>query len=190
MLKESKEKYKNGECKTMSLDDFLERRKELLKIEGNDFLENVKQRIMSNGEISDAAKAYFVDIPKPKIPEPEKVEDLSNILEENTKTEGWWIFKSRYLNKEQFIKDIREIMLKIVEKLSKNYRMDYKDSLETILMQIKTNFESNLEEYSIHMKALIEDKDAMNELGMRVDNAAKELRECENELDGIIWEEV
>ena len=99
-------------------------------------------------------------------------------------------FETDYLDKSGFMKDVKGILLGIVEKLGKNYRKDYRDSLETILMQIKSNFGTNLETYSLNMKALIENKDAMMKLGQRVFVVAEALRGCEKELNDIIWREV
>ncbi len=170
--------------------DFLKNRQTILAGERDDFLEKVKAKIMENGEISDAAKRFFLDVPAPKVPDPEKVKDLGDIYEEHKYTEGIWIFEKDYLDKSGFMRAVKEILLGIVEKLGKNYRKDYRDSLETILMQIKSNFGTNLETYSLNMKALIENRDAMMELGQRVFDVAEALRVCEKELNDIIWREV
>lgn len=169
--------------------DFLKNRQNILKNESDDFLKKVKAKIMENGEISDAAKKFFLDVPAPKVPDPEKVKDLGDIYEENKYTDGW-IFKTEYLDKAGFIKDVKGILLCIVEKLGDNYREDYRDSLETILMQIKSDFGNNLETYSLNMKALIENKNAMRELGQKVFDAAEALRDCEEKLNAIIWRKV
>ena len=170
--------------------DFLKNRQTILESERDDFLDKVKTRIMENGEISEAAKKFFLDVPAPKVPEPEKVKNLEDIYKEHKYTESFWIFETEYLDKDGFWKDVKGILLGIVEKLGKNYRKDYRDSLETILMQIKSNFGTNLEVYSLNMKALIENKDAMMELGQRVFDVAEALRGCEKELNDIIWREV
>ena len=170
--------------------DFLKNRQIILEGERDDFLQKVKAKIMENGEISDAAKKFFLDVPAPKVPDPEKVKDLGYIYEEHKYTEGKWIFETDYLDKAGFMKDVKGVLLEIIEKLGKNYRKDYRDSLETILMQIKSNFGTNLETYSLNMKALSENKDAMMELGQRVFDVAEALRNCEKELNDIIWREV
>ena len=169
--------------------DFLKNRKKILENERDDFLDKVKKRIMENGEISDAAKKFFLDIPAPKVPDPDKVKDLEEVYNEHKYTEGKWIFKTDYIDKEGFMKDVKGILLGIVEKLGRNYRKDYRDSLETILMQIKSNFGTNLEVYSLNMKALLEDRDAMMELGKRLFEVSEALRACEMDLNDIIWRE-
>ena len=155
--------------------DFLKNRQMILESERDDFLEKVKKKIMENGEISDAAKKFFLDVPAPKVPEPKSVKDLGDIYEECKYTENVLFFKADYLDKAGFMKAVKGILLGIVEELGKNYRQDYRDTLETILEQIKTNFGANLDIYSLNMKALIENKDAMMELGKRVFDAADAL---------------
>lgn len=182
-----------GKCNKVISDyttDFLKNRSEILSQEGKDFLDKVKKQIMDNGQISDAAKRFFVNVPEPKIPDPEKVADLEDTYKAHKYTEGAWIFKTDYLNKDAFEKDVKSILLGIVEKMGKNYRKDYRDSLETILLQVKSNFITNLETYSISMQAMIEDRDAMMDLGQRVLDAADALRNCEDNLNEIIWREV
>lgn len=171
-------------------DDFLKNRKTILEAERDDFIAKVKNKIMENGEISDAAKKFFLDVPAPKILDSEKVSDLGEIYNDRKYTEGVWIFETDYLDKDGFMGDVKEILLGIVEKMGKNYRKDYREPLEMILLQIKTNFATNLESYSLNMKALMDNKDAMMELGNRVSDAAKALRKCEEELNTIIWKEV
>ena len=95
-----------------------------------------------------------------------------------------------YLDKEGFVKDVKEHMQGIIEKMTDDYKDDYRASLETLLMQIKSNFQSNLSSYSIHMRAMIEDKDAMVELGSKIESAAISLNDCEEQLNEIIWKEI
>ena len=40
------------------------------------------------------------------------------------------------------------------------------------------------------MKAMIEDREAMKQLGGRILNAANDLESCKSELDNIIWKEI
>lgn len=171
-------------------DDFLKTRKTILESERDDFIEKVKSAIMENGEISDSAKKFFLDIPAPKVDSVQRVRDLGDIYDDRKSTEGKWIFKTDYLDKSGFKKDVKGILLGIVEDMSEKYRKDYKNALEILLMQIKINFETNLETYSLSMQGLKENKDAMMELGGHVADAAAALKKCEEELNEIIWREV
>ena len=76
------------------------------------------------------------------------------------------------------------------ENMYNDYCSDYRNTLETLLMQIKSQFETNLAEYSVHMKALIDNKDIMMQLGKKVENAASALIRCQEELNEIIWREL
>lgn len=185
------EKVKNKCDRVISCftNDFLRNRQDILNNEIKDFLGKVKEKIMLNSEISDAAKKYFIDVPAPKLPEPEEVKNLGDIYQEHKYTKGAWIFEKEYLDKEGFIEDVKEILRDIAERMTDNFCQDYRNSLETILLQIKCNFITNLENYSLDMNALIKNKDAMMELGQRVFDTAEALRKCENELNDIIWRE-
>ena len=170
--------------------DFLENKRKILKAESIDFLEKVKHKIQVNGEISEAAKKFILEIPAPKVPEAETVRNLKDIYNAHKYTEGKWIFKTEYLDKSGFMKDVKRSLLSIVEKLGRNYREAYKASLNEILDQIKSDFEQQLNTYSIRMKTLIDEHEAMLELGNRVLDVTKALQACQNELNAIIWKEV
>lgn len=171
-------------------DSFLEKRKKVLERERDDFLEKVKDKIMENGEISESAKKFFLDVPAPKVSEPEKVKDLGYTYNEHKYTEGKWLFKKDNIDKDGFMKAVKEILLGIVEKIGTNYRKDYADTLDTILLQVKSKFGDNLDTYSLNMKALIENKDAMMKLGEKIFDAAEALKRCESDLNDIIWREI
>lgn len=171
-------------------DDFLKTRETILKSEGDDFAEKVKSAIRKNGNISDTAKKFLLDIPKPKVDSAQRVRDLGDIYDDRKYTRGKWIFEKEYVDKPAFKEDVKRILLSIVEEMGDKYRKDYRNALETLLMQIKTYFGANLETLSLYMKGLKENKDAMLELGSRVADAAAALRRCEEELHDIIWREV
>ena len=69
------------------------------------------------------------------------------------------------------------------------YASDYRNTLQALLNQIQALFQSHLEDYSLDMKALIEDRDAMVELGDKVQHAANTLDDCKRNLNDIIWRE-
>ena len=80
--------------------------------------------------------------------------------------------------------------MQIAGKMSDDYGDDYLKSLEVLIYQIRHQFESNLGEYSLNMKAMIEDREVMKQLGGRILNAANDLESCKSELDNIIWKEI
>ncbi|MGI6019770.1 MAG: dynamin family protein [Marvinbryantia sp.] len=169
--------------------EFLEKRQIVLESERDDFLQKIKDRIMENSRISDEAKKFILDIPTPEVPVPENVQGVGNAYEANKYTKGKWIFKREYLKKPEFMKDVDGILLGIIQKLREDYIKDYKKSLETVLMQIAMNFTTNLESYSLDMGALIENRDAMQDLRQKVLKIAEILEGCEKEFNDIIWRE-
>ncbi|MBR2884613.1 MAG: dynamin family protein [Clostridia bacterium] len=170
--------------------NFLAEREKLLTEQRDAFMERVRNAIVNNGEISDSAKKYMQDVPKPKIEKPDEVIMVNDIYDSNKRTHKVLWLDRDYLDKEGFVKDVKEHMQGIIEKMTDDYKDDYRASLETLLMQIKSNFQSNLSSYSIHMRAMIEDKDAMVELGSKIESAAISLNDCEEQLNEIIWKEI
>lgn len=169
---------------------FLSKRKDLLEKQRDDFMEAVKDTIIKNGKISESAKKYFQDIPKPTIIKPDNIEDIGSIYDSHSRTDRGIIFDSEYLDKKGFRDDIEERLMQIAGKMSDDYGDDYLKSLEVLIYQIRHQFESNLGEYSLNMKAMIEDREAMKQLGGRILNAANDLESCKSELDNIIWKEI
>jgi molybdopterin converting factor small subunit len=169
---------------------FLSKRKELLEEQRDAFMKAVKDTILQNGNVSESAKKFFLDIPAPMVSKPEKVTDLGEIYDSHRRTEKVLVFNTEYLDKDGFIRDVEERLLKITGGMEEDYCKDYRNSLEILLMQIKTQFEANLATYSLYMKAMIENKDAMMRLGTRVSDAAMALTVCQNGLNKIIWKEI
>ena len=77
----------------------------------------------------------------------------------------------------------------VAGKMADDYRKDYAKSLESVLAQVRHEFEANMDVFSVRMTALIENKEAMAELGKKVAEAAKELEGSQEELEKIIWKE-
>ena len=81
-------------------------------------------------------------------------------------------------------------MMHVAKEMTDDYGKDYRNTLDFLLLQIKNIFESNLERYSLYMKAMIEDKEAMIRLGESISGAACALEECQESLDRMIWKEI
>lgn len=169
--------------------NFRTARQELLETQRDSFMAKVQKAITDNGEISDSAKKYFFDIPKPSIIELEQVADVGKIYDSHRRTDKVLMFEFDYLDKEGFIRDVESRLLGVGREMSEEYIDDYRKTLETLLMQIKSQYESHLFEYSIDMKALIEHRDTMMALGDRIAAAAGDLVKCQEQLNQIIWKE-
>lgn len=170
--------------------DFMLERKKLLERERDSFVQAVKQAIVDNGSISDSAKKFFQDIPKPSISQVVGISNIDEIYDANKRTQKMLFFaKKEILDKETFIDEIKDSLRTVATEMATDYAKDYCKSLETILMAVKSNFEQNLDQYSLYMKALIDNREAMMQLGNKIEAAASDLNECEKGLNEIIWKE-
>ena len=175
------------------IDDFtttyMDKREELLIKERDEFVDAVKEAINQNGNISEAAKKFFQDIPKPEVGKYKGINNIEEIYNSNKRREKILFIVRESLDKKGFIDNIRHELNNIVFDMADGYADNYRKSLETILMAIKSNFEQNLEVYSLCMKAMMTNKEAMQKLGNRIEDAAEALADCENSLNTIIWKE-
>lgn len=167
-------------------DHFLSQRKILLESQRDIFMEAVKNTIMDNGNISKAAKKFFLDVPIPQVVKP-GITNWGELYDSHCRTEKFLMFKGEYLDKGGFIQDVEKMLVNIADSMYEDYSKDYRDALESLLMQIKTQFEGNLDTYSLYMKAMVENRDAMQQLGDRVADVATELFDCQKQLNDIIW---
>ncbi len=167
-------------------EQFLTRRKELLENQRDNFMNAVKQTIMENGNISGAAKRFFLDVPAPQVIKP-GISNWGELYSSHCRTEKFLMFKGEYLDKAGFIQDVEKMLEEIAASMCDDYSRDYRTALESLLIQTRTQFENNLETYSLYMKAMVENRDAMKQLGDRVADVATELFESQKQLNDIIW---
>lgn len=167
-------------------DQFLSQRKILLESQRDIFINAVKQTILESGSISKAAKKFFLDVPVPQVVKP-GITNWGELYDSHCRTEKFLMFKGEYLDKAGFIQDVEKMLVEIADSMCEDYSQDYRNALESLLMQIKTQFEENLETYSLFMKAMVENRDAMKELGDKVADVATELFDCQKQLNDIIW---
>jgi hypothetical protein len=171
-------------------DTFLKAREDLLTNERDAFFDAVLDAINKNGNISDAAKKFFQEIPKPEISKSKGIENLDSIYNSNKRIEKvFFFFEKERLDKKSFIADVKDKLQSIATDMADDYAKDYQKALETILMSIKSNFQQNLEKYSLYMKAMIDNRNVMQKLGEKIEDAAQDLEECKDDLDKIIWKE-
>lgn len=170
--------------------NFISERVELLTNERDAFIESVKNAINKNGNISDAARKFFQDIPKPEVSRNRGITNLDGIYNSNKRTEKvLFFFEKERLDKKAFVADIKESLKTIATEMADEYAKDYQKALETILMAIKSNFEQNLAKYSLYMDTMINNREVMKLLGTKIKDAATDLVESKDDLDSIIWKE-
>ena len=103
------------------------------------------------------------------------------------RTEKFLMFKGEYLDKAGFIQDVEKMLMDIAASMSEDYSRDYRTALDSILSKTKNQFEANLETYNLYMQAMVENRDAMKQLGDRVADVATEMFDCQKQLNDIIW---
>ena len=167
-------------------EQFLTQRKILLESQRDIFMSAVQTTIMENGNISKAAKKFFLDVPVPQVVKP-GITNWGELYDSHCRTEKFLMFKGEYLDKAGFIQDVEKMLVEIADSMCEDYSRDYRNALESLLMQIKTQFEGNLDIYSLYMKAMVESRDAMRSLGEKVADVATELFDCQKQLNDIIW---
>lgn len=167
--------------------EFVQNRKFLLEKQRDLFMKDIKTAISESGEIREEAKKWMLDIPKPEVPTHDMAEFI-NASYGNFINQRKVFFDT--LDKNGFISKVKEQLMKEAASMSDTFCDDYKTSLETVLAQIKTQFERNLDDYSLNMKALKENKAAMEALGIKISDAADALRSCQVDLNNIIWKEI
>ena len=165
---------------------FLIRRKGLLVKQRDNFMDAVKQTIMENGNISSAAKKFFLDVPAPQVIKP-GIDNWGELYDPHCRTEKFLMFKGEYLDKAGFIQDVEKMLMDIAASMSEDYSRDYRTALDSILSKTKNQFEANLETYNLYMQAMVENRDAMKQLGDRVADVATEMFDCQKQLNDIIW---
>lgn len=170
---------------------FLSARGEILVQQREAFMTEVKKVITNNGQISDSAKKYFLDIPRPSIEDLKLTTNVDEIFDSHKRTHKVFLIfgKEESLDKEGFIRELEEKLKNEAENMRREYRKDYCDSLNALAEKIKTDFNSRLSEYSLTMQALLQNRDAMEAIGNRLNAAADDLDKCLGQLNRIIWME-
>lgn len=98
-----------------------------------------------------------------------------------------WMDKE-YLDRESFIRDMNKKLRTITGELADNYSENYRNSLNNLLRKVESEFNLNMEKYSVSLRAKLEDKEAMEVLKKKILVAADELHGCQMKLDSVIWE--
>ena len=169
---------------------FFSSRKALLEAQRDEFMNEVKGAIERNGDISEEAKKWMTDIPKPEVKNPDKFKDIGQIYDSYKRSGKVLFFNTEHLDRDGFVDEIEERLGAVARSMSDDYCKDYRTALETMLAQIKSQYQMNLDDYSLNMKTLKENKAAMEQLGAKLVEAANELRSRQDGLNAIIWKEI
>ena len=96
-------------------------------------------------------------------------------------------FFSDLVKKKELEKEIEGELNKVIGEMRDEFIKDYKNNLKNLLIDTKSHFTVNLKNYSLDMKAMVEDRNTMKQLGKKISDAAEALANCQKELDTSIW---
>lgn len=164
--------------------------KESLEKRRDSFIESVKSAIQENSEITEEAKKYMLDVSgiDDVAFEDEKI-DVRGLYNKYRKNNKFLVFDYEYLDKEGFINDLRKQLKKLLAELSDKYSNKYKEALNSIIEKISNNYKSRLDDYSLDMKTMIANKEAMMKLGKKLMDVANLVKNSQKKLNDIIWKE-
>lgn len=169
-------------------DYFKTKRKDLLENLRDGFIKDVQNSIRRNGELSEAAKSYILEIEPPEIEEFSSSHEFGTLYKQKKRTKKVLWMNKEYLDRESFIRDMNKKLRTVTGELADNYKKNYRNSLNNLLRKVESEFNLNMEKYSVSLKAKMEDKAAMEDLKKKILAAADELHGCQAELDAVIWE--
>ncbi len=169
-------------------DYFKKERKKLLEELRDGFIDDIRKSIIANGEMSEAAKNYILAIDTPEIEAFSDVSVFGKLYEQNKKMKKWLWWEESFLDKEKFISDMDNQLRTVAGELTDNYIRNYRDSLNNLLYKVESEFNLNMEKYSVSLRAKQEDKKAMEELRGKILTACSELHKCQEKLNLVIWE--
>lgn len=165
--------------------DFRKRREKLLTTKRNRFIEDISSIIKENGDISNRAKVFVCDIVPPIVKGMPELFDMRRAL--NNATREIWLLKKEYINRESYIQDAETEINRVAQEMVAEYRKEYSDTLEQLLDRVQEEFSSKIDQYSLGIQSLEEDKKAMEKLREKIVAAEMDLEQCQKELDDIIW---
>lgn len=175
----------------MILNDFTNNynrnREKSLKDHCNLFISAVKAIIQNNGKLSDEAVKFITDIREPEIPNMPSADVIARIFDSNTNSKYIFGHKLEYIDKENFIMQAQKELNTISAEICQKFEKDYRQTLGQILNYVQEDFIENINKYSLLMQAKLEDKKALEELHEKISAAAKDLDDCQMELNNIIW---
>lgn len=171
-------------------DDFLKACVTELERQRDDFIRDVQAAIRENGGISEAAKKYIIDIPIPEIDPPEGLDNVMEIYDDAKREETFlFFFTKKNVDQEEFLEKTEKFLVKLSGTLADGFREKYEEALNHIIEVVKNNFADRLDEYSIRLHGLNEDRQQMQQYGQELVRAAQDIKGYREKLEEIIWRE-
>jgi len=166
--------------------DFLNKRHILLVKKRDDFIEDVKKVIKENGELSDEAKSFVLNIQAPEVDKP-NIDEFGDIYNANKRNQNFLWINAVFIDKNEFIRECEAKLQDIAMSYKMSFEKDYRESLKRILGTVECELFQNLENYSVPMKENKRRKVVLEEFRDKIDKAVSELQNCKDELDRLIW---
>lgn len=166
------------------VNNFVEKRKKVLENQRDAFQRSIIDIIDSNGGVSAEAKRFIAQIKSPEIPTLD-VTPITNLYKDKVRKSP--ILKIQQIDKDEFLDAVEKELTDIVNSLSQDAESEFRNAHVVLFSQVKSEFEQNLEKYSIVLKAKLDDKAAIENLGEKIQASVSELRQCQNNLEEIIW---
>lgn len=171
-------------------DDFLKDCIAELQRQRDGFIRDVQAFIRENGGISEAAKKYIVDIPVPEIVPRAGLDNLMEIYDDAKMEERFlFVFTRKNVDQEAFLEETEKFLLKLSGELTDVFTEKYQEGLNHIIKDVTDNFTKRLDEYSIRLHGLNEDRKQMQQYGQELVRAAQDIKGYRENLAEIIWRE-
>ncbi len=167
--------------------DYYIKRNRVIEEARDEFIQNVKLIIQNNGELSEEAKEFMVNINKPSIHKLEGVAEFGDIYSEKKFTQKILWFKRERIDVEEFIKDTEVLLSEIIGNLITCFIEEFDNELNSVLNKVENEFTSNVEKYSVILKAKLDDKEALEKLRIKILDTVGALGKSTDELNEIIW---
>ena len=166
---------------------YVKSRQEVLERIQKNFIANVRHEIDTDGGISQEAADFICKINPPALKRV-VVKEIPAICDKLKQSEGFWIFKREYVKKDKFLPELTNYFGRALIDTIDGYTKEFCEFLNMLLSTTTQAYLTNLEEYSVLLKAKLVDKKSMEELMGKINAAADDLRKGQHMLDAIIWE--
>lgn len=190
---DEKDKRKVNDVIANVVDDYTDRfknnRKKNLERVRDEFIAEIKAAIEENGGLSDKAKEYISTIVPPGIEDFDPDYKFSQIYDRSRKTVGFWKFEHEVIDKERFLEKAGTELQGIADDLADDYKKKYREGLDSLLNKVMDEFIKNMKQYNVMLLAKTKDKEAMEKLKSKIEATAEELKNCQDNLNGVIWRE-
>lgn len=167
--------------------EFLVKRQRLLEQKRNEFIEDVKKAIQENGKLSYQTKNFVLEIRPPEVKTPSNFIEFGDMYDSNKRANKFLWIDTPHIDKEGFVQDADRKLTQITTSMVTDFEKDFRTTLTSVLCAIESEFTQNTEKYSLLIQAKIEDKKVMEQLRIKIAEAARDLISCQEELNKVIW---